>query len=431
MRRGIPLLLIGLAACGTSEIVDQETDRIELHRFDSPVQDPADDASTPPTVTAAEARALFDTDVVPILNAKCALCHAGDSGETPNFLGATETDFYETLVADTRYVGDPADGSLLLTYPEHAGPLSFFDSSEHSAVLGWLTQETALRFASAPPPVADPPPGETVVPATNTREALSRFGACMSQAEWESLNMGNVALQDTDDNGNCAACHSAGESGTFLSDDSAETFLTTSTRPFPYGLKYVAGTVDDDGDFAGLVVNTRLIDKGQEACDGEGCHPRYTMSDENVEAISAFVTATLARAEDLADDCTRLPWLLEAEAMTLTGYVIDPEDPTIIRLPDGTSEGTAEYRSDGPPGRYELEITIIAEQTGIPRLNVAVDGDSTGTVLYPVVTQPVEAVVLAPLMTVDLTAGSEILFTGTADTAAFARLDRVIFRAVP
>ncbi|MEM6729925.1 MAG: hypothetical protein AAF658_00125 [Myxococcota bacterium] len=385
-----------------------------------------------PVVTPEEALAAFETDVVPIMNAKCAICHAGATAAGPAFLGLDETEFYTSLINDPLYVNENPDDSLLLTYPIHAGPLSIFDVDEHDLVLAWLQLEAIVRFAPPPPPPGPtppvdpgnpppPPPAPNPVAAPTTlSEGLARLGACMSLVEWDATGMGDVHNQGTAQ-GTCAVCHAAGLSGTYLSEDSTDTFERSIARP--YILKFVTGTVDVNGDFAGLLPNLRFIDKGVEACDQQPCHPAYEMDPIRAQAITDFIELSLDRYNNLLTDCSDKPAYVQAENLLLDGYTVDPLDPGAIALPEGTLTGTASYTFNGVAGSYEMYVTIIAEDDGTPTLEILKGDELLDTITYPEALLPREPVVVGPIL-VDLVAGDVLVLQGTADQDAWAGIDR-------
>lgn len=116
----------------------------------------------------------------------------------------------------------------------------------------------------------------------------------------------------------------------------------------------------------------------------------------------------------------------QAEAMTLTTYIVDT-DGTVIRLPDGAPSGTASATFDGAAGTYQLTVHAVAEFDGAPTLIIRVAGADVATETYPM-TDPAamanEPHVIGPIE-VTLSPGDEILLEGRSDADAWARVDRV------
>jgi len=124
---------------------------------------------------------------------------------------------------------------------------------------------------------------------------------------------------------------------------------------------------------------------------------------------------------------------IEAEDMTLEGYVVDPDDANIIRLDPGVTMGTARSTFPGVTGDYRLSVHVIAEFDGAPTLTLLVDAE---TVLSEALEQTAamnEPRILGPFM-VSMERGDAIEIRGVADTSstgAWARVDKLVFEVEP
>lgn len=118
---------------------------------------------------------------------------------------------------------------------------------------------------------------------------LTDFGNCMRKADWDAANLGTLALVETNADGPCSDCHSAGQNTNYLNADSTLTF--TNIKVLPYIVRYAK--VD-----AQLVLSQSndLVAAGQLAG-----HPPFTMPAALVQGLSDFYAAT--NAHYLADDC--------------------------------------------------------------------------------------------------------------------------------
>ena len=123
---------------------------------------------------------------------------------------------------------------------------------------------------------------------------------------------------------------------------------------------------------------------------------------------------------------------IEAETMTLEGYMIDATDPNIIRLdetlPVGTT-GTAIAPFPGVGGTYALTVHVIAEFDGAPTLALLIEGEMLFTVALPQTPTMNEPRTLGPFA-VPLRRGDQIEIRGIADTnttGAWARVDKLVF----
>jgi hypothetical protein len=242
------------------------------------------------------ARELFDRNVSPILDQRCASCHLGANPvDGPDFLGAAPGGAYDVLTGDLRMVPARPEDSILLLKGEHTGPA--FTMVEAQTVTAWLLKEADERGLAPEVDPEEPPVGD-FTPKT-VAEALTRFGNCMQRTDWDETYGQNentqVAYQNTTE-GRCYSCHSTGTAGSFLSQSSGDTFDMNKQRP--YLLKLVLPTANEDGSFRALVPAYRFRDKG-----GDQGHPSYQLTAERSDALNAFVDRALARFSDFTQPC--------------------------------------------------------------------------------------------------------------------------------
>ena len=115
----------------------------------------------------------------------------------------------------------------------------------------------------------------------------------------------------------------------------------------------------------------------------------------------------------------------QAETMELDGYVVDPADETVIRLPEAVPRGTARVRFDGVPGDYRLTVRAVAEPDGEPTLTLRVGDAVVQTVTYPPASgADNEPISLGPYP-VRLAADEVLALEGEANEGAWARVDAV------
>ncbi len=261
------------------------------------------------TITA---RDLFDRNVAPLLQQKCASCHANTSpGDGPDFMGASPnpTTWYtaiaaaRTVIGNTPYlqVASPQD-SPLIAKGEHSGPA--FSASEVATISAFLVKEAQERGLGNPNPSPSPSPTADYTPK-NLREAIVRFTACMQRADWDQTvaqnQQTNFAYQNSTD-GPCYACHATGTAGAYLSQNSSDTFDAHKDSSRYYVLKLVLGTVNADGSFKDLVPAYRMRDKGAPPF-GTPPHPSYQLTPERDQALNEFVDRTLTRFRDFTKAC--------------------------------------------------------------------------------------------------------------------------------
>jgi hypothetical protein len=114
------------------------------------------------------------------------------------------------------------------------------------------------------------------------------FGACMTQADWDSSGMGNLASQQTTTAGPCTQCHTSGGGNAYLSANSADTFSHNKLQP--YLLALVRGVTDAGGNFVDVVQSN-----GFRNASGVNQHPTYNLSSDRSAAIDSFYMLTHAR----------------------------------------------------------------------------------------------------------------------------------------
>jgi hypothetical protein len=253
-----------------------------------------DGSGTPDAGGTQSARAMFDSQVAPIMSAKCAACHAGTGagpGGAPRFLGTDTTTFYTALVGGTEVTFAAPASSLILTKGVHyngAGP-ALDVNAEKPAVQGWIEAEAIERAGSGG--------GDAGPAAMTATQALDKFGSCMRQADFEQAGMPDVANQVTD-SGYCYSCHSTGTGGAFLSQNATDFFNMTRQRP--YMLKIVFPELNQDGSFKDLTLVERFRDKTNDTG-----HPQYVLADARVTAVETFFQLTMTHY--MANDCPPQP----------------------------------------------------------------------------------------------------------------------------
>jgi hypothetical protein len=96
----------------------------------TPLQAGGDDDIAGPDgggVGSEAGRTFFAANIEPMVTrtrpkGACVTCHQGtDAVNGPDFLGTSTTTHYDTLVVNTRLIGDTPETSLFVTKPDHNG----------------------------------------------------------------------------------------------------------------------------------------------------------------------------------------------------------------------------------------------------------------------------------------------------------------------
>lgn len=285
----------GLVACTGDTIVlpggDDETDPSGGGAVDGG-SGPGTGGSTSTSTPQGGAKDMFLTQVFPAINSACGSCHSGAEGNgAPVFWGSSAESSYNAITGYTpSLIAIPANSNLVL-HGEHTGPA--LDAGQLATVSEWLQAEADERGLTGGE-TNPPPSGPTL------QEALQGFADCMSYDDWVNTGMDTIASSQTQ-YGDCNGCHASGEGG-FIANKINDEDMFNKSRTFPYVKKFVSGTVDENGSFAGLVEARRIINKGNEAAncdpDVDNCHPVFSLPPAKVQAVEDFVSLTLTKYEN-------------------------------------------------------------------------------------------------------------------------------------
>jgi hypothetical protein len=230
----------------------------------------------------------------------------GESG-APIWLKASPTEAYDQVDTYKSQYGSQLiaipDNSELLLHGEHTGPA--LSKTQELLIRDWLeleVEERGLAVAGAGG-TGSGSTGTGSVPTKTVAEALEEWGNCMSLDDWTQTGMDTLNNQQTVGSGPCNGCHSTGQAGSFLSDNTVDTF--EANRKKPYMLKLVIGSVSSDGGFQDLVPAKRFIEKGSGGCSLEDktlCHPVYALQTSALNAVNNFFAKTKTRYD--AGPCT-------------------------------------------------------------------------------------------------------------------------------
>lgn len=254
----------------------------------SATQDPPAQNQTPPGATdggippgPSSAKPQFDSDVKPILAAKCGntACHGGTGTNPPMF--AVGPDMYTSILnyADLLFPGFDKNNALLITKvvpgPHNA---TTFTPDEVTKIGNWLDAEKSSRSG---------------MPTVSPREkALEAFSGCMTLTDWNNEGVATAWAQKRTDTNNtaCQQCHVNGQD--FLAtQDSTRMFNILSTQANPFGGWFLEMyfTVDQTTDPANpkVVINHDFINN---AATGMYQHEKFTIETDRGGATPSAYT---------------------------------------------------------------------------------------------------------------------------------------------
>jgi len=257
--------------------------------------------TTPPTdgvggggtgAAAIEARNLFETNVYPIIAAKCIGCHssAGAVGNVTGFVAPAVADAYVTAVGYQAVVGDwtPAGAPVLLKITSTAGHQGqSYTQDQKDKITAWLTKELEARSGGTPVT----PTGES--PAEATVRLTKEWSGCMTLANFTTANMkawGNMQAG----NSACKTCHNAGEYGNIADNIDNPFFTVISTNKY-YMAQYFSADLSKGVAAAKMIINTRSFTGVGSALAPHIEHPRFTLTGSTgLAALQKFYDLTVA-----------------------------------------------------------------------------------------------------------------------------------------
>jgi len=235
------------------------------------------------------AREMFESDVSPMLESQCSSCHAGAEVSPYKFLGAVgKTDNYTKLAGDPSMHGNWNPDASQFMLHSHSGGEPELTAASKSVIAGWLLLEADERGVVTEPPVEG---------ARTARDALAKWSACMTEADWLASGMQRWA-DHSSSGGKCLSCHSYGAGGYLAVADDTEMFNMNRYEIF---IEFFFKAQPAAGGTYEVVANT------SHPCaraDTAG-HPSYLCqaNDPDVAALQDFYT----RTRNALAACTETP----------------------------------------------------------------------------------------------------------------------------
>ena len=240
------------------------------------------------------AKRLYDTNVYPIMNAKCTGggCHSEDAqGSTlTRFVAKDATKGWETAVNYSGLVGTFTTAAPILTRIEPGHKNQTYTPAEKASITEWLAKEVELRNGqpSTPPTQG----GETLSQAAD--RVMQAFAGCMTIANFQAANMGPAWANLQSGEGACKRCHANGESMFIANENNQVAFDIISSKKM-FWLQYftvdltkgaaMAQVMPNATSFAG-VCNRQVPHVG---------HPTFPCGDNaGKQALTAFYNSTKA-----------------------------------------------------------------------------------------------------------------------------------------
>jgi hypothetical protein len=213
----------------------------------TPVADDGDDDVTGPDAggnTGGQARQMFESNVYPILAAKCgAGCHLTTSASSTPFVAPAVATAYVTTTGFEAVVGNYTQTGAALWTKVVPGPHNArtYTADEQMKITAWLAQEVPERNGTGPGP--GPGPSEET-PAQATARIISEWSGCLKLEDFTALNFGPSWANKGSNQGNCEQCHTSGAYGFKANDDNAGMYETLTTNKY-YMMAYFSPDISD------------------------------------------------------------------------------------------------------------------------------------------------------------------------------------------
>ena len=271
--------------------------------LDSPDGDGNDNGDNPAGADLSAAKALYDTTVHTIMEAKCSggACHAENAtGATlTRFVALDATKGWQTATNYTALVGNfAASAAPILTKVKAGGVAGHqgktYTPDEESKITAWLNKEVELRNGQVAPPPNQPPGVETLSQATE--RVLSEFAGCMTKTDFDAANMAQAwgGLQ-AQNNQECDNCHANGAEGFVASRLSTQFWNIFSVKKY-YFLQYMTVDLTQGAAAAKVVINTTSFRGVATAQDPHREHPTFNATNnQGMNALNQFYNATMAK----------------------------------------------------------------------------------------------------------------------------------------
>lgn len=242
---------------------------------------------------ATAARTAFETNVYPIVAAKCIACHssAGPSGNVTGFVAPAAADAYVTAVGYQALVGDwtPTGAPILLKIAAGHNAQTY-STDDVQKITDWLNLELASRTAGGTGTGSNPT-GES--PADATVRLTQQWSGCMQLTNFATANMKAWGTMRAD-NSECQTCHAGGAYGQIALATDGPFFGLISTNKY-YMAQYFSVDLSGGVPTAKVIINTRSFAAVGGDLAPHTTHPRFTPTGSaGMVALQKFYDLTVA-----------------------------------------------------------------------------------------------------------------------------------------
>jgi hypothetical protein len=266
----------------------------------SPDGDGNDNGDNPAGADLSAAKTLFDTNVYPIVNAKCsgAACHSETAtGSTlTRFVATSATNGWSVAVNYQALVGNfTASAAPILTHIAAGHQGRSYLPDEVTKITAWLDKEVELRNGQGVGTGTGSGSGTESL-SQATERVLSQFAGCMSLTNFQTADMANAwGNMTATNNQQCENCHVTGGFGFIASRQESLFYSTVSTKKY-YFLQYLTVDLTNGAANAKVIMNTTSFAGVSQGQDPHREHPRFnSTTNQGMTALKTFYDATMAR----------------------------------------------------------------------------------------------------------------------------------------
>jgi hypothetical protein len=248
---------------------------------------------TPPS--ADKAKAAYNTNVHPIMKAKCVGCHAvaGPVGNISGFVDDAKP--WDTATSFQSFTGafTPNTAPVLLKIQAgHNGVV--YSSDETNKITDWLNEEVIWRNGGGTGTGSGSgTTGES--PAQATQRVLAAWSGCMAKTNFDAANMaGAWGNMTANNNQRCSNCHASGDGG-FIATVDAQLFFDVVSSNKYYMLQYFTVKLDlTNLQNSKVEINTKSFLGVSTGQDPHREHPRFNATTNNgMTALNTFYNSTM------------------------------------------------------------------------------------------------------------------------------------------
>jgi len=241
--------------------------------------------------TGESARALFDSNVAPVLTA-CVSCHVGpETSSTNMFLGDQgPTGYYDSLVKDRAVNGGfNPDAATILLKGAHEGPM--WQPAQATKIAEWLRAELKERGGTDT--------GSNTVGNKTPRAAEMAFASCLSVStpEYTTTQAFQVANMNTQQ-GRCTSCHNGGAGGQYLNTANQNKDMLAKWQQEVFFTGVFVANLQPDSTYKIGAAEVKICNKGKEKDNNLGQHPSFDCKQNGaLDKLKLFATQVQAKVD--------------------------------------------------------------------------------------------------------------------------------------